>query len=38
MSSRLAQEAMPTMFDDGLRVAMEGNTTIQELLRVTRIH
>ncbi|MCC7375586.1 MAG: Flp pilus assembly complex ATPase component TadA [Verrucomicrobiales bacterium] len=37
--ARLAQEAgMPTMFDDGLRVAMEGNTTIQELLRVTRIH
>jgi type IV pilus assembly protein PilB len=37
--ARLAQEGgMATMFDDGLRVAMEGNTTIQELLRVTRIH
>lgn len=37
--ARLAHEGgMPTMFDDGLRVAMEGNTTIQELLRVTRIH
>ncbi|MBL9135025.1 MAG: Flp pilus assembly complex ATPase component TadA [Verrucomicrobiales bacterium] len=37
--ARLAREGgMPTMFDDGLRVAMEGNTTIQELLRVTRLH
>jgi type IV pilus assembly protein PilB len=36
--AKLAREAgMKTMFDDGLRVAMEGNTTIQELLRVTRL-
>lgn len=37
--ARLAQEGgMATMFEDGLRVAMEGGTTIQELLRVTRLH
>jgi type II secretory ATPase GspE/PulE/Tfp pilus assembly ATPase PilB-like protein len=27
---------MPTMFDDGLRRAMQGATTLEELLRVTR--
>ncbi|MBX3746245.1 MAG: Flp pilus assembly complex ATPase component TadA [Verrucomicrobiae bacterium] len=36
--ARLAREGgMATMFEDGLRVAMEGTTTIQELLRVTRM-
>jgi len=35
---RLAQEqGMRTMFDDGLRKAMQGVTTIEELLRVTRL-
>jgi type IV pilus assembly protein PilB len=34
---RLAREGgMPTMFDDGLRRAMQGATTLEELLRVTR--
>jgi type IV pilus assembly protein PilB len=37
--ARLAREAgMTTMFEDGLRLASEGGTTIQELLRVTRAH
>ncbi len=37
--ARLAREGgMKTMFEDGLRLAMEGTTTIQELLRVTRDH
>jgi type II secretory ATPase GspE/PulE/Tfp pilus assembly ATPase PilB-like protein len=36
--ARLAREGgMASMFEDGLRVAMEGNTTIHELLRVTRL-
>jgi type IV pilus assembly protein PilB len=35
---RLAQEAgMRTMFDDGLAKALRGVTTIEELLRVTRL-
>jgi len=37
--ARLAREGgMATMFDDGLRLCMEGGTTLQELLRVTRSH
>ncbi|MCC6233528.1 MAG: Flp pilus assembly complex ATPase component TadA [Verrucomicrobiales bacterium] len=36
---KLAREGgMASMFEDGVRVAMEGSTTIQELLRVTRMH
>jgi type IV pilus assembly protein PilB len=36
--ARLARESgMASMFEDGLRVAMEGGTTVQELLRVTRL-
>jgi type II secretory ATPase GspE/PulE/Tfp pilus assembly ATPase PilB-like protein len=35
---RLARErGMRTMFDDGLLKAMRGFTTIEELLRVTRL-
>ena len=35
---RLAREqGMRTMFDDGLRKAIQGATTIEELLRVTRL-
>ncbi len=37
--ARLAREGgMVTMFEDGVRLATEGGTTIQELLRVTRAH
>ncbi len=37
--ARLARESgMTTMFEDGVRLATEGGTTIQELLRVTRAH
>jgi type IV pilus assembly protein PilB len=36
---RLAQETgMRTMFDDGVRKALQGLTTIEELLRVTRMN
>ena len=35
---RLAREqGMRTMFEDGLRKALNGQTTIEELLRVTRL-
>jgi type II secretory ATPase GspE/PulE/Tfp pilus assembly ATPase PilB-like protein len=37
--SRLAREGgMKTMFDDGLRRATEGQTTIEEVLRATRMN
>jgi type II secretory ATPase GspE/PulE/Tfp pilus assembly ATPase PilB-like protein len=37
--TQLAREAgMRTMFDDGLRRAIDGVTTVEELLRVTRGH
>lgn len=36
--ARLAREAgMQTMFDDGLRRTFQGTTTVEELLRVTRL-
>ena len=35
---RLAREGgMKTMFEDGLRRAIQGHTTIEEVLRVTRM-
>jgi len=35
---RLAREqGMRTMFEDGVRKSIEGRTTVEELLRVTRL-